>query len=453
MSLHTFDRTYPANLPLGQNLSPLLSREALRRVAWSTFYLDSMTDAGRYGSQTTDEYAYRVQLPCDEESFLGNDRIITEPLFPGQMPFSIPTDNFPHASLDMSAYLLRTAAARRRALYFTYRASYQEQAVEKLSADLLALETETQDLFAALPHRFQFNEQNILIHRKRLTTFTLLHILRHNLFIILGRAALQIYSRDPSKAVLVSEARCSRITRGLAIAHIVSEGLSHEIFFDPHVGIQAYVALEILLFEPRRLAGEDTSIDPKAPELLKAATHLLTAIRSIGSRSNFVRHLHLEAVYRIIRCGCPHILSPEDRTLIQRNDGFVNQVDGEYDFRDLREAKLERLEKRGKLPSEAVTSAPDGVLLDDSTSPESTSSGRMDIILDTLPSTDAMAYPLLSTESSGASTDRIQEEQFWRELIGPENADHLFSPVNWLWPFEDLEDHLFNDLSGFSGCL
>lgn len=38
-------------------------------------------------------------------------------------------------------------------------------------------------------------------------------------------------------------------------------------------------------------------------------------------------------------------------------------------------------------------------------------------------------------------------------MIGPENADHLLSPVNWLWLFEDLRDHLFNGFSGFSGRL
>ncbi|CEL03760.1 hypothetical protein ASPCAL04904 [Aspergillus calidoustus] len=291
MSLHTFDRTYPADFPSQQTLSPLLSREALRRVAWSTFYLDSMTDGGRYGSQTVDEHAYRIQLPCDEESFLGNDRVVTEPLFPGQVLSNVTADNLPHASLDMSAYILRTAAARRRALHFAFRASYQEQSVERLSRDLLALQADTEEVFAALPQRFHFIPDNLLLHRNRLTTFILLHVLRQNLFIILGRAALQIYLRDSTKSALVSQVRRNRITRALAVADVVSEGLRHTICFDPHIGIQAYVALEILLFEPRRLASEDPSIDPKAAELVEAITHLLTIIRSIARRSEFIKHL------------------------------------------------------------------------------------------------------------------------------------------------------------------
>ncbi|KAL3459664.1 hypothetical protein BJX64DRAFT_264495 [Aspergillus heterothallicus] len=244
MSLHTLDRTYPATFPTQQSLSPLLSREALRRVAWCTFYLDSMIDGGRYGSQTVDEHAYRLQLPCDEESFLGNDRVVTEPLFPGRIPGNVTTDNLPHASLDMSAYILRTAAARRRALHFAFRASYQEQTVEQLSADLAVLQTKTDEVFGDLPRRFHFTPDNVILHHRRLSTFILLHVLRQNLFIILGRAGLQIYLRDPSKVALLSQVRRSRIARALAIADVVSEGLKQAICFDPHIGIQAYVALE-----------------------------------------------------------------------------------------------------------------------------------------------------------------------------------------------------------------
>lgn len=245
MSLHVFDQAYPVDFPSHQRLSPLLSREALRRIAWATFYLDSMTDGGRYGSQTTDERAYRIQLPCDQESFLGDDHALTEPLIPGDINTAQGMrDGVPHASLDMSAYLLRTAAARRRGLHFAYRASYQEHTVEQLSSDLLLLEEDLESVFADLPRRFQFNLDNLILHRDRLPMFILLHILRRNLFIILGRAALQIYLRDHSKIELVYDVRRSRISHALAVSDLVASGLKENITFDPHIGIQAYVALE-----------------------------------------------------------------------------------------------------------------------------------------------------------------------------------------------------------------
>ncbi|KAL2839002.1 hypothetical protein BJY01DRAFT_257892 [Aspergillus pseudoustus] len=459
MSLHTLDRTYPADFPSQQSLSPLLSRESLRRVAWCTFYLDSMTDGGRYGSQTVDEHAYRLQLPCDEESFLGNDRVVTEPLFPGQIPGNVAVDHLPHASLDMSAYVLRTAAARRRALHFAFRASYQEQTVEQLSADLLTLEGKTEEVFEALPRRFQFIPDNIILHRKRLTTFVLLHVLRQNLFIILGRAALQIYLRDPTKSALVSQVRRNRITRALAVADVVSEGLKHAICFDPHIGIQAYVALEILLFEPLRLANEDPSTDPKAPELLEAVTHLLTVIRDIARRSEFIKHLRLEAIHRAARCDCTHLLTQEDLALIRRKHPLVGQDIAEYDFRDLRGAKLERLSKRGRVSGQNVpVEAPDEVLLDDSSGPTSPDPDHMEVTCDTRASTSAVEQPIphqppdLPPDSGIELYEAMQESQPWRDLVEPENADHLFSSLNWLWPFEEWEDQIGDPL-GFSGLL
>ncbi|KAL4862121.1 hypothetical protein BDV12DRAFT_179273 [Aspergillus spectabilis] len=333
MSLHTFDRTYPANFPSQQRLSPLLSREALRRMAWCTFYLDSMIDGGRYGSHTTGERAYRLQLPCDQESFLGNESVVTEALFPGQFPNPI-AQSLPSAPLDMSAYLLRTAAARRRALHFAFRASHQEQTLEQLSMGLVDIQADIEGVVTALPRRLQFNSENMFLHRDRLITFLQLHILRHNLFIILGRAALLIYPRDPTKTEQVAQARRSRIAHALAIAGLVSEGLGADTIFDPNVGIQSFVALEILLFEPRRLIQTDPSTDPATPELVVAIAHLLTVIRAITKRSEFTRILYLEALHRLVRCDYTHLLDESDLALLRSEHSHVGQDPAEYDFRD-----------------------------------------------------------------------------------------------------------------------
>jgi hypothetical protein len=144
----------------------------------------------------------------------------------------------------MSAYLLRTAAARRRGLHFAFRASYQETTVEQLTSDLLVIQKDLETVFADLPRRFQFNANSLLLHRDRLPTFIMLHVLRHNLFVILGRAALTIYLRDPTKADLINEVRRGRIYRALSISNLISAGLNEELIFDPHIGVQAYVALE-----------------------------------------------------------------------------------------------------------------------------------------------------------------------------------------------------------------
>jgi hypothetical protein len=149
-----------------------------------------------------------------------------------------------HGSLDMSAYLLRTAAMRRRALHFAFRASYGEEPEEELAAKLMTLENDVENVVYALPKRFQFSSDNMILHRDRLTTFILLHILRHNLYIILGRAALQVYRGNQTKADLLRLVRRDRISHALPISGLVSECLKASISFDPQMGVHAYVSLE-----------------------------------------------------------------------------------------------------------------------------------------------------------------------------------------------------------------
>ncbi|RMJ15592.1 hypothetical protein CDV36_004756 [Fusarium kuroshium] len=361
MSLQTFDRTYTPNLASNARLSPLLSGEALRRVAWSTFFLDSIIDGGRYGFHVVDEKTYRLQLPCEQERFLGNENVVTEPLDNCANPQGILPDNLERAPLDMSAYLLRTAATRRRALHFAFRASHKEQTAEQLSAELDTLRIDIEELIAALPKRFHFNSDNMFVHRDRLITFLLLHVMRHNLFIILGRAGLMIYQRDPAKMDLIPQVRQNRISHALPIAGLVSEGLKAGIKFDPQIGVHSYVALEILLFEPRRLAEVDPFTDPKAPELVEAIPHLLTAIREIASRSEFVRQLYVEAIHRLLHCDCMHLLTNNDFAAFRDEHQLVGQDAAEYDFRDFRWAKVERL-RRGA--SSSANMARDEALLE-----------------------------------------------------------------------------------------
>lgn len=245
MSLHVFDRTFPVKFPFNTRLSPLLTGEALRRVAWSTFYADTMLEAGRYGFHVVDEKSYRVQLPCDQTSFLRNQAIVTQPLCHNpNVSAHINADDFQRAPLDMSGYLLRTAAVRRRALHFAFRASHREQTVEEMMSELAIIEAEIEEFVRALPKSFQFNTDNIYIHHDQLITFILLHVLRHNLFIIIGRAALHIYQRDPTKVYLLAQVRRKRISHALPIAAVISEGLKAGIPFDTHIGVHAYVALE-----------------------------------------------------------------------------------------------------------------------------------------------------------------------------------------------------------------
>lgn len=62
------------------------------------------------------------------------------------------------------------------------------------------------------------------------------------------------------------------------------------VFVSVHVALLTESA-SVLLFEPRRLAELDNLVDPMALELMEAIPHLLTVIRDIADRSEFVKQL------------------------------------------------------------------------------------------------------------------------------------------------------------------
>ncbi|OAA61973.1 Zn(2)-C6 fungal-type DNA-binding domain protein [Niveomyces insectorum RCEF 264] len=415
MSLQTFDRTYAAGLAPQLQLSPLLTYEALRRMAWSTFYADTMADGGRYGVHLIDEHAYRLQLPCDQAHFLSNEAVVTEPMFveAGGQQQDIHTDGgggndsinngttttttttttiaapsaIPGtaAALDLGAFLLRTTSARRRALHFAFRASHREETAEQLLAEMARLEADVEQVIVGLPARFAWNADNMVVHRDRLGMFLLLHVLRQNLYIVLGRAALLVYARCADGAQRMTPVRRNRIARALPIAGLIAAGFKAGVCFDPQFGVQAYVALEILLFEPRRLAKIDPMVDPRAPRLMEALPHLLRVIREIGLRSESVKQMHIEAVHRLLRCDCAHLLTPADFVAFHSEYAFVGQEAAEYDFRDFRWAKIERL-RRGVRPAPGahIGKASDGLLLeyavDDEAEASAPASPRLDAL-------------------------------------------------------------------------
>ncbi|CAK7234114.1 hypothetical protein SCUCBS95973_008825 [Sporothrix curviconia] len=385
MSLHTFDRTYrhKQHEAMAQ-LSPLLTPEALRRVAWSAFYADTITDGGRYGFHTLDASFYRLQLPCDRDRFLEDTPdVVTELVYPDQPPLSNSgsgskadssdsSNASDGATLDVAAYLIRTAAARRRALHFAFRASHAEGTVEQLTAELAAIEADIAMVTESLPAELRFTQKNIERHQDRLIMFLLLHIFRHNLSIVAGRAALLVYRRstDARHANRIMAVRRSRIAHALPIAELAAESTRAGIALDPQFGVHAYVALEIL-FEPRRLEDVDPWPSTSPPDMNDVLPHLLAVIREVATRSDFVKQLvrmtrspsfgsspaltdpvlaqHIEAVHRLLRCDCIHLLRKEDFGAFYSEYRLVGQETAEYDFRDFPWAKLEWL-KHGVRP-------------------------------------------------------------------------------------------------------
>jgi hypothetical protein len=86
----------------------------------------------------------------------------------------------------------------------------------------------------------------------------------------------------------------------------------------------------VLLFEPRRLAETDPSVNPQSKDIIGALTPLLTVIRDLSMRSELrtmvgdrkcssvADHQYPEAVHRLLQCGHADILEPSDWTAFTR---------------------------------------------------------------------------------------------------------------------------------------
>jgi hypothetical protein len=71
------------------------------------------------------------------------------------------------------------------------------------------------------------------------------------------------------------------------------------------------------------------------------------------------------------------------------------------------------------------------VLLTNSTNPEPDSTNMFTL---------SETHEDLGLEDYGLTADG----QHWRDLVEPDNSDHVFSSLNWLWPFEELGDEIMH---------
>lgn len=250
LSLHVFDETYPK--PHTLRLNPLLKPEALRRLAWSTLYLDTMADAGRHGVHAVSLSSYHVQLPSDETAFVRGLDAITGPL-----EISVSTEPSPSMSmsggsanhegpthLGVSAHLIRTVVMRRRILHYNSRLKYSTDPTSKLLDDISNLESQIRACIADLPSELAYSEETLFIHIERRTAFILLHSIRHNCFLMLALARLNVHSRENGGLEMSKSVRRDRIRHALPVTRIVADALRLGINCDPFVYIQAYTCLE-----------------------------------------------------------------------------------------------------------------------------------------------------------------------------------------------------------------
>ena len=344
LSLHSFDETYPQ--PHAIRLSPLLKPEALRRLAWAVFYLDTMADAGRHGIHTVTETGYHLQLPADEASFASGVDVITMPLekhpssknpsasmpwespagqngtgsatpgsgsvtlsVPPQAPHSQPASN---PKLGIGSNLIRTAAMRRRILHFNSLLKYSLASPSQMINSLALLDRDLRAVIIDLPQDLSYSEENLQLHSKFRTMFVLLHMMRHNCFLMLLWAKLNVASRCPDPPETTQTLMQERLRHAFGVAGIVGDAVRLGVNCDPFVGVQAYTSLEgtsleflcdlahasaVLLFDPLRLLNLDSTIEPKHPRFAKALAPLLELMRRLSPVDAMMNHLVSDHVH------------------------------------------------------------------------------------------------------------------------------------------------------------
>lgn len=253
MSLHTFDTTYPESTWTVRN--PLLQREALRRLAWAVFYVDCMVDAGLYGVHTLDEKSLRIQYPCSDEAFLRGDQTTAD------RPMDRSTTSAPSSSDALSKefegiphHLVQTMTMRRKILHFTTSTRSSSSSFTTLHNQLDEIQTQLQTLIASLPPALAYTEINLFVHAAKRTSFMLLHALRHNCFLVLLTARVELYKAestaptryDPSSHCAERIELClqQRLKHALPTASIIHDAVRLEVNCDPFLGSLGYTALE-----------------------------------------------------------------------------------------------------------------------------------------------------------------------------------------------------------------
>jgi hypothetical protein len=243
LSLHNYDEVYPQ--PHAIALNRLLSPEALRRLAWSVFFLDTMGDAGRHGVHTVTEDGYQIQLPCDETSFVRGLEVKTESLHrDGTVPCLSPTGLPNGNGLGVSGHIIKTAAMRRRILHYKSRLKYLTASPHAMLEHLNIIEADLKALMAELPSDLVYIEDNLYIHPERRTAFILLHALRHNCFIMVAETRLLVCGRDPALHNMAYTWMKDRVKHAFPVSRIVADAMRLGVVCDQFVGCLAYTAIE-----------------------------------------------------------------------------------------------------------------------------------------------------------------------------------------------------------------
>jgi len=218
--------------------SSLVSRESLRRLAWSVFMTDTQIDSGHYGMHTIDDEIFTIQLPCEERPFLIGVDTVTETIIPA----SRSSDNT--SNLGLTAHLLRASLARRRVLHFATKLARSLIQNDLIEAGVKRVEQQMRVLLDSLPPQLSYSSAHFMVYRDQQPTLLALHAYRCIVEIAFGRLRMMANDRIPEWQGQTPQIRMDRIHHSIVLSRIFSDAAAHDVPIDPSLDAFAYVALE-----------------------------------------------------------------------------------------------------------------------------------------------------------------------------------------------------------------
>ncbi|WVQ92958.1 hypothetical protein IAU59_000019 [Kwoniella sp. CBS 9459] len=309
---------------------PLIHRESLRRLAWSVWFLDATLDGGNFGASTIHEDSYTIQLPFDDRPFLLHKHVVTEPLMPPpRLPSSITK---PEDSLDLSAHLIRAMYARQVLAQTQSRMQKHILPADANANCVRHAEQKALTLLSSMPLDLQYTRTLYHVYRDRRPMVVCLHMVRNNCQRHQSLLRMSYEQQTSSRTYDTRSERLALIECAKSCSRILQDALEYNTSLDPQIGMHAYNAIEILLFQPGRLFTEhNVDVIPRH-EVLTYLKPLIEVIRLLAPVCPLVALIYPEAINRMIQMGYVDELTNSDVMAVLQKVHCVDHASQEFDW-------------------------------------------------------------------------------------------------------------------------
>lgn len=317
-------------------------RECRRRVMWSCYITDALCGSGVDQLTLIKDEDVKIQLPCNEMTFLSGESHITpglknqrwspSPLIPGQ------STHVDESKIGIAAYFIRHIEVRKRVLKYI---KHLDKAKKPWlpESEFAAFNNELQQWYSTLPENLRLTSKTILLRQEtnQLGALCLLHCAYHQTLCDLyriGTPALyklrSAFVFPPEHAAFQRQLQWSLFKAGRALAAIMADAMrhGHHNLSDSWLPTIAYDSNRCMLFYLTKI--HDTSIQDGARDLILNTIPYLQSnvevLRIMRATNVIANGLHKAANSMLRRLGVDSnsILPRPDLVLY---DPYINNLE------------------------------------------------------------------------------------------------------------------------------